>query len=499
MKLIPGLPLSIALHDSISHGGAFIQDATLALGKTWKQSIRSIGGFWIAQAEWQGEEKDFIFLEGLNWEVRVKSGGAFVWNGFLAEMRYRKAGVEYFRSWLELANRVQVIYSRIGANAFTNGGAESGAWTAVSGATVTQSTAWVSDGTYSCKIVTSGGANKGATIQGGISITAGVAYQIRVTTNVVSGTWRFRVVNDGDSSVIASTAAGTGQRVLNLTISDTNTYTGTVTVQLLCEDTSGEIYGDGGVFQEAPRRASSSWYPDASDVAKARASQSEFGVLEEILLKPGMSDAAANGLAQTHLKKHAWPRTLPPPNIDEINPESRQAQDKLSLVFYGYVYTLRNKFTASLGTATASAHVSAIQAESEFIGAGAIRTNSMSYQVDDRAPLRGWKVLEQITEAGDSSGNRWTCGVYEDKKLDYEQASTDLAGRIRGGRFYHIAGGELEPWFARPGYYYIDDMPVSPSQISGEDADDPHIVYLSEIEFDAKDWLKAGTGIKFKR
>jgi hypothetical protein len=54
-----------------------------------------------------------------------------------------------------------------------------------------------------------------------------------------------------------------------------------------------------------------------------------------------------------------------------------------------------------------------------------------------------------------------------------------------GGKFYNAAGGELEPWFAEPGHLlYLDDAPVGPGQgqISSNPEDDPHVVFVSEVE-----------------
>jgi hypothetical protein len=157
--------------------------------------------------------------------------------------------------------------------------------------------------------------------------------------------------------------------------------------------------------------------------------------------------------------------------------------DKLELTVHGYVHTLANKYSLTTGTAAASAHVASIIAESEFIDAGSITTNSLSYLIDPRAPIKHWQILMDIANAGDASGNRWICGVDGDMRFNYGQADNVTAYRYRGGKFWHPAGGELEPWFAEPGHLlYLDDAPVGPGQISGNLEDDPHIVFVSEVE-----------------
>ena len=115
--------------------------------------------------------------------------------------------------------------------------------------------------------------------------------------------------------------------------------------------------------------------------------------------------------------------------------------------------------------------------------AGSISSNALSYLIDTRGPIKHWQALMDITNAGDASGNRWVCGVMNGRLFNYSLADNVIAYHYRGGKFYHSAGGELEPWFADPGHLlYLDDAPVGPGQISGNLEDDPHIVYVSEVE-----------------
>ncbi len=434
------------------------------------------------------DEQLELFLEGMMREVRETVGGLVTWMGFIGDMRLTLDGVTYTRSLLDRANAVRCIYTRLGDNQFTNGSAESGAWTAYnSPTTLAQSTTWASDGDNSCHIV-GDSANDGATIQGGITVVAAKPYEARVSVNLVSGTWKLEIYREDTGASLGSTTEATaGQRVMRATISDTNTFAGTVGVRLYHTTAAGEIYGDGAVFQEGPQRAETSWYHDT-------ASQDEYGRIEDVLLEGGMSDAAANAKAQTELAKRAWPRTLPP----RQSREGAALADGLELTVYGYAFTLRNRYTERTGTDAASDHVTNVVTDSEFVSTGVIETNSLDFKIDERGPLRVWEILREIALAGDASGNRWVCGVTGRRVFDYQAAETVLAYHYRGGQLLNPASGLMEPWFALPGLARIDEMPVGPGDISGDEADDPRVIYLEEVEFDAAQWLSGETGLSFK-
>lgn len=482
------------LYNSIKRGNAQLWGVTDRINATWRRSKRAIGGYWLGTCEYQGTRDDLLemFQEGMMREIREDVGGLITWQGFIAEQQLTLDGVTYIRSMVDQSNAVKCLYTRIGDNLLSNGGAESGAWVVCTGvggttgaATVTQSTTWVNTGTYSCKIVSPSGI-EGARIQAGgysIVITANTAYEITGVVNAVSGSWRISCNRaDTDASLcFDSTRGALGERSIKMNIPATNTYAGTVDLRVTSEAGAGTCYGDSFVFNLAPFQSQTGWTIDANSIA-------EYGRMELATLEVAMSSAAANAKAATLLKKLAWPKALPPNEFTTIGAEltansTEATRDKLSLTVHGYVHTLQNLYTLQANSAAASAHVTGIINEAEFVTPGSINSNSMSYLIDTRGPLRAWQTLMDITQAGDASGNRWVCGVAAGRVFDYGLADGLVAYRYRGGKFYNAAGGELEPWFAEPGHLlYLDDMPVGPTQISGNAEDDPHIVFVSEVE-----------------
>lgn len=488
---------SATLYNNIQRGNAALWGVSERIRKTWRRSIRAIGGYWLGTCEYRGTRDEMLemFLEGMMRELREDVGGLVTWEGFIAEMRLTLDGITYIRSMVDLVNAAKLLYTRIGETLLSNGGAESGAWSVASGkggitgsATVTQTAEWVNTGTYSCKIVSASGI-RGANIQGAagatypITIIANAAYEITGVINVVSGSWRIscnRADNDA-SLAFDSSRSAIGEKTIKMTIPATNTYAGLVDLRITSENAAGTVYGDSFSFTLAPYQAQTGWHTDADSI-------SEYGRMELASLEIAMSSAAANAKAATIVSKQAWSKSLPPNEFTligaDLENESGEAKDKLEMTLHGYVHTLANKYIVLTGTGAASTLItSSITNEAEFIDTGSINTNALSYYIDPRGPIKHWQVLMDIINAGDASGNRWIGGVSAGRLFDYGLADGQVAYRYRGGRFYHSSGGELEPWFAEPGHLlYLDDAPVGPGQISSNLEDDPHVVFVSEVE-----------------
>jgi len=270
-----------------------------------------------------------------------------------------------------------------------------------------------------------------------------------------------------------------GEKQIRMVIPATNTYAGLVDLRITSEASPGTIYGDSFTFQIAPYQAQTGWAVNLDSIA-------EYGRMETALLEVAMTSAAANAKVATELAKRAWAKTLPPSEFTLLTPAAVDPQkDKLTLTLHGYAHTIGNKYSLTTGTAAASAHVNSILGECEFVSAGSITSNTLSFQIDNRAPIRHFQILLDIIKAGDAAGNRWVGGVYADRRFNYGLADNVIAYRYRGGKVWNAAGGEMEPWFAEPGHLlYLDDAPIGPGQggISSNPEDNPHVVFVSEVE-----------------
>ena len=500
MRSLDTLPIDLTLYHNIKHGATPIRNMKAALAPSWRRSIRSRGGYWMATASYLGTRDEMLelFLDGMMREIRETAGGQTTWQGFLAGMDLTLDGMTFTRAWGEMLNKCKVIYARLGDNLFSDGSAESAAWSAYNTpTTLEQSAVWRTHGNYSCHIVADSN-DDGAIIETGIPIVAGKGYECRVTTNIVSGGWQLEIYLIDTGSILGVAQENTaGQRVMRAEVSMENEISGDIGVRIFCSDEPGEIYADEAVFQESPVRAETSWYEDLT-------SQKEWGVMEEVLLEAGMSDASANGKALAEVTKRAWPRTIPPDefqvlqfNEDESSPDSER--QKLDLTFYGYGFTLRNKHTLVTGTNAASAHMSNLISAAEFVTAATIQENTMDYKIDERGALRTWEIVRDIALAGDADGNRWNCGVYGGRVFVYVPAEEVIQMRIQNGQVIDKAGKEMDGWFVMPGLAYIDDMPIGPGSTTGYLSDDPHIQFIEEVEFDVAEWLKGNSGVRVRR
>ena len=100
-------PYDLNLYNSVKRGGTLISNIT-DRARNWRRSTRRIGGYWLASFEYQGlrDERDEMFLDGLMREVRETSGGVVNWQGFIGDMEYRRNGITWKRSMMNIANSI---------------------------------------------------------------------------------------------------------------------------------------------------------------------------------------------------------------------------------------------------------------------------------------------------------------------------------------------------------------------------------------------------------
>jgi len=329
--------------------------------------------------------------------------------------------------------------------------------------------------------ITNAAANdEGMEIQNSIAIEAEVAYQMRISVNVVSGTWVLKVKEEtGDATIAKVKSRGTGDQIMVAEIGEENTFT-SVRVILIEKTTgsSGEIYADNAILAYAPVKAETDWYADTASIA-------DYGRIEDILLEPERTNAEAIAKAQHEIATRAWPRSKPPNRLEVAEVAK---PDGLSLLFCGWVFTMNwLHIDTTDGEDDADAQIAALVAESEYISAGYMQSNTMQAMVDASYPTRLWDKVKEIVKAGDESQNRWDGGVYADRAFHYQQTSAALRYHWRDGRLLNTLGTPVPPWEARPALTRIDAMPVGPGAISGDVTDDPRNVYLEGVEFIAPD------------
>jgi len=284
----------------------------------WRRTIQRRGGFWRGSASYNLEEgslyemKD-LFINGLGRRFTEEIGGDVTWEGFLGQVDMTLEGQVWTRSLLDCANSVRVFYTRTSENLFDNPYLTDDAWPEEGTPNVCErSTDWSIIGDYSMHVRTSvlsndDGVQVGMTApDAAITIESEMAYQVKVSVNIESGTWVLKVKRTSDDNTIAKCkSAGTGEQILCADITEDNTET-SVRVILIEKDiaASGELYVDNAIFQYAPVKAETGRYRDTTSI-------STYGRIEDIIMEEILTDTQAIGRANWHLAHRAWPRTLP--------------------------------------------------------------------------------------------------------------------------------------------------------------------------------------------
>jgi len=479
-------PISLILYERLLSGGSSLGEYTAPFAATWRRSKARLGGCKIGSvslttADLTSREMGELFRHGLLREVRELGGGRLTWQGVITRMEWTHQGDVFISDINTMSNARRALYRRLFDNLLINGSAESGAWASFNGATVTQSAEWVTDGVYSCKIVVADAVKRGAMIQTGIAITANVVYVFTARMKIVSGSWAIEAYrSDNNARLVRYDSAGAiGTIVPTFTIPDTNAYTGSIYLRVssIPAAGAGACYLDAAVFKGADQPSDTGWQVDANAVRY-------YGRKEQIDLWGGLSAAAADSHVALDLVETAWPQPDTPTSGTTRQAEVDPKNDKLSIVFAGYWITLNWIYTRLTGSAAASALVNTLVGyQADYLAAGTITTNNLSYTIEDSSPLRCGDVLKEIADSGDAIRNKWSIGVWQNRRVDYRVVDPVLTYHLRGGRLLNIGGGDAEPWLALPGWAHVDDLPIGPgNSASTQVRNNPRWRYLEEVE-----------------
>lgn len=480
-------------YENRATGTSFHNDVTDRFA-TWSRSIRAIGGYAYAESEYIGngwELQNFYDTALLN-RIVERGDGVQTFEGFVGEliMTYSN-GDKVQRSIVPWYDRVRVIYSKIFPNLIIDGSVDIGLWTDINAcATFEVSPLWWTRGTQGMHIITNA-PGQGAQIENGAAPAAIViqpsrAYDVSVDIKVDAGTWTLYVYQSGTATVIASRAAvNDGEETLQVQIPETNTIA-SVDVELIDSSGAGEIWADNAVLQLVSIPATTTWYEEESAILT-------LGTKELIVSMDGMSDAAARALAQQTLAKSAWPisRAAPEPILVSLGEEQQVPAEagpvSLMVSVYGYMHTLKWKYVATTsGINTITNQLTALLAESEFITAGSIATNTTNQKIEtQKIPRTLWSIIKKMVESGeDGDTTPYMGGVYNARQFRYEQRPTTISMFRDGSMVTGLSGEIIPPYKLRPGLLQL----VGTSQTNGPtglDRDRPDVVFIEEVKYNA--------------
>lgn len=215
------MSISLELHENVQRGDALISqmgDGSTGRLRNWRRTIRAVGGFWMGTGDIDPNTRPGkmteMFLTTLGRRIVEKVNGKCTWEGQVVEMDLTLNGVTFRRSLLSCATAVQVIYSKISDSLFSDGSAESAAWTQVgTPSTHERVTDWVIKGTYGMHVIADA-ADEGTEIENSVAIVASTAYMAGVSVEVRSGSWTFAAYRADNDNVLGSSGSSPGFKAL---------------------------------------------------------------------------------------------------------------------------------------------------------------------------------------------------------------------------------------------------------------------------------------------
>jgi len=225
-------------------------------------------------------------------------------------------------------------------------------------------------------------------------------------------------------------------------------------------------------------------------------SQARYGIIEKVLSAGGATATNAEQIRDTYLAENAWPMTSSVLGQSESEPS-------VSVECLGYVHWFKAYVyndTSASGTQNLSAKIQAIlnaQLNTIILGYD-ITENTLAvdrYENDDRT---AWDLLRSLTAMGDADDNRYLFGVYAGRRARYEQASFDVAYRMRLSepeqRVETLTGATVKPWDVLPGrWLFLSDLLVgrtTPVSLRT----DPRYLFIESMTFTAPFQLSIGGG-----
>lgn len=215
-------------------------------------------------------------------------------------------------------------------------------------------------------------------------------------------------------------------------------------------------------------------------------SQLRYGIFYKALSAAGVTLANAVQLRDMYLTQHAWPETS-----SSFSPSSSGVELRVECLGLIHLFSYPYNRVSGVGTVNVSTKISQILAADPNVlitDTSGVQTNSVQVSSKEDENRSALELLKTLVATGDSSFNRWTLGIYEDKRLEYAPVSSQPEYFINLGdpnfTIRDRTEAVIKPWQVRPGKWVMfnDFLPA----FTPEEGDlnlDPRALFIEETTF----------------
>lgn len=193
--------------------------------------------------------------------------------------------------------------------------------------------------------------------------------------------------------------------------------------------------------------------------------------------------ATAEAARDRRLTEYAYPRSIPSGGLASGEPQ--RGGNQLAVTCAGYVFSANRRFyETNVEPLAISTQIGTLVAASEYITDGGIYENTMTVPLTGAdMTYRLWDAIEGLAALGDTSGNRYVCGVHEGRVLRYDLAETAMLYEWRRGQLRYATGQRVPPTLITPDIIVRLEAPLVIAPPGGSAWDNPTQQYITEVEF----------------
>ncbi|MEE9573470.1 MAG: hypothetical protein V3W20_10510 [Candidatus Neomarinimicrobiota bacterium] len=230
---------------------------------------------------------------------------------------------------------------------------------------------------------------------------------------------------------------------------------------------------------------------ETTDAANDTDSQDKYGIIEQIIPKGGATTVLAEQA------RDAWLKDRKDPQVNTRDNVTGQSGPNLQLNCLGYwhwldLYTYTNIIGGDDNLSDFVETISGAQLNNIIsTDYNLITSNTLQVPTYQDKKRKAGSILKTLNSFGDASNNRYTIGVYQDRKVVYEQIPENFDYQRRITSNSNILGRlqePIDPWDIVPGkwIFYPDFLsgrfpPVTSTTLST----DPRATLIQSMKFTA--------------